>query len=74
MAKHFLGTKTGRYRSSGIIPEPFFVHSDLTTGGVWKPEDAGHQMTDHDKNGFVGRLRVTVSRKTTVFRERRSPQ
>jgi hypothetical protein len=32
MAAYFLGTKTGRYRSSRIIPEPFFVHSDLTTG------------------------------------------
>lgn len=32
MAQYFLGTKTGRYRSSRIIPEPFFVHSDLTTG------------------------------------------
>ena len=32
MAGYFLGTKTGRYRSSRIIPEPFFVHSDLTTG------------------------------------------
>lgn len=32
MAAYFLGTRTGRYRSSRIIPEPFFVHSDLTTG------------------------------------------
>ncbi len=32
MAQYFLGTRTGRYRSSRIIPEPFFVHSDLTTG------------------------------------------
>jgi hypothetical protein len=32
MAQYFLGTKTGRYRSSRIIPEPFFVQSDLTTG------------------------------------------
>lgn len=32
MAKYFLGTKTGRYRSSRVVPEPFFVHSDLTTG------------------------------------------
>jgi hypothetical protein len=32
MAAYFLGTQTGRYRSSRIIPEPFFVHSDLTTG------------------------------------------
>lgn len=32
MASYFLGTHTGRYRSSRIIPEPFFVHSDLTTG------------------------------------------
>ena len=32
MAAYFLGTRTGRYRSSRIVPEPFFVHSDLTTG------------------------------------------
>ena len=32
MARYFLGTTTGRYRSARIIPEPFFVHSDLTTG------------------------------------------
>ncbi|HEX40495.1 MAG TPA: DUF3800 domain-containing protein [Phycisphaerales bacterium] len=32
MASYFLGTETGRFRSSKIIPEPFFVHSDLTTG------------------------------------------
>jgi hypothetical protein len=32
MASYFLGTQTGRFRSSRIIPEPFFVHSELTTG------------------------------------------
>jgi hypothetical protein len=32
MAAYFLGTGTGKYRSSRIVPEPFFVHSDLTTG------------------------------------------
>ena len=32
MAAYFLGTETGRYRSARIVPEPFFVHSDLTTG------------------------------------------
>ncbi len=32
VAAYFLGTETGRYRSSRIVPEPFFVHSDLTTG------------------------------------------
>lgn len=32
MASYFLGTRTGQFRSSKIIPEPFFVHSDLTTG------------------------------------------
>jgi hypothetical protein len=32
MAAYFLDTETGRYRSSRIVPEPFFVHSDLTTG------------------------------------------
>jgi hypothetical protein len=32
MAAYFLGTKTGRYRSSRVVPEPFFVHSELTTG------------------------------------------
>jgi len=32
MAAYFLGTGTGRYRSSRIVPEPFFVHSELTTG------------------------------------------
>lgn len=32
MANYFLQTEKGRRRSSQIIPEPFFVHSDLTTG------------------------------------------
>jgi hypothetical protein len=32
MAQYLLGTQTGRYRSSRVVPEPFFVHSDLTTG------------------------------------------
>jgi hypothetical protein len=32
MASYFLGTQTGEFRSSKIIPEPFFVHSELTTG------------------------------------------
>lgn len=32
MAGYFLGTDTGKFRSSRIVPEPFFVHSDLTTG------------------------------------------
>jgi len=32
MAGYFLGTKTGQFRGSKIIPEPFFVHSELTTG------------------------------------------
>lgn len=32
MAAYFLGTETGRYRSSRVVPEPLFVHSELTTG------------------------------------------
>ena len=32
MAAYFLGTKTGRFRSSLIVPAPFFVDSELTTG------------------------------------------
>lgn len=31
MEKYFLDTRTGRMRSRQIIPQPFFVHSDLTT-------------------------------------------
>lgn len=30
--KYFRESATGRYRASRIVPEPFFVHSDLTTG------------------------------------------
>lgn len=30
--RYFKDTQTGRHRSNLIIPEPFFVHSDLTTG------------------------------------------
>ncbi len=30
--RYFTGTATGRQRASLVIPEPFFVHSDLTTG------------------------------------------
>ena len=32
MQGYFLRSETGRERSSLIIPEPFFVHSDLTMG------------------------------------------
>lgn len=32
MAAYFQDMATGRYRSARIVPEPFFVHSDLTTG------------------------------------------
>jgi hypothetical protein len=32
MAAYFLGTETGRFRSALIVPAPFFVHSELTTG------------------------------------------
>jgi hypothetical protein len=31
MAEYFKKTKKGRQRSSRIVPEPMFVHSDLTT-------------------------------------------
>lgn len=31
MARYFLETEKGYQRSSRILPEPFFVHSDLTT-------------------------------------------
>lgn len=31
MARYFTETATGRLRSTIIVPEPFFVHSDLTT-------------------------------------------
>ena len=31
MARYFLDTVRGRTRSARIVPEPFFVHSDLTT-------------------------------------------
>lgn len=32
MHRYFRETAKGRHRSSRIIPEPFFVHSELTTG------------------------------------------
>lgn len=32
MDKYFKNTAKGRYRAGLIVPEPFFVHSDLTTG------------------------------------------
>lgn len=32
MERYFVGTATGRQRAARIIPEPFFVHSHLTTG------------------------------------------
>jgi hypothetical protein len=32
MQQYFLETGNGRLRSGRIVPEPFFVHSDLTTG------------------------------------------
>lgn len=32
MGQYFRSTATGKQRSGRIVPEPFFVHSDLTTG------------------------------------------
>jgi hypothetical protein len=32
MHRYFRETATGQHRASLIVPEPFFVHSDLTTG------------------------------------------
>ena len=32
MSAYFRDTANGRTRSGRIVPEPFFVHSDLTTG------------------------------------------
>ena len=32
MHRYFADTAVGRHRAGRIIPEPFFVHSDLTTG------------------------------------------
>lgn len=32
MDRYFKRTQPGRQRASRILPEPFFVHSDLTTG------------------------------------------
>ena len=32
MSAYFLHTATGQSRSRRVVPEPFFVHSDLTTG------------------------------------------
>ncbi len=32
MRRYFVETQKGRRRAAWIIPEPFFVHSDLTTG------------------------------------------
>ncbi|MCY3731168.1 MAG: DUF3800 domain-containing protein [Rhodospirillaceae bacterium] len=32
MHRYFEQTAVGQHRASRIIPEPFFVHSDLTTG------------------------------------------
>ncbi len=32
MWRYFRDTETGRMRSGKVIPEPFFVHSELTTG------------------------------------------
>ena len=32
MHRYFADTAVGRHRANRIIPEPFFVHSDLTTG------------------------------------------
>ena len=32
MHRYFADTAVGRHRADRIIPEPFFVHSDLTTG------------------------------------------
>ncbi len=31
MKRYFQGTAVGRLRATRIVPEPFFVHSDLTT-------------------------------------------
>ena len=37
VGQYFIKTKNGRTRSRLIIPEPFFVHSDLTLIGSSSP-------------------------------------
>jgi hypothetical protein len=56
MAAYFLGTETGRYRSSRIVPEPFFVHSELTTG-IFLADLAAYVL------GWAWRLRTRMRQK-----------
>ncbi len=55
MAAYFLGTKTGRFRSSLIVPAPFFVHSELTTG-IFLADLAAYVLASSAE--FVGEFRL----------------
>ncbi len=54
MGAYFLETETGRYRSSRIVPEPFFVHSALTTG-IFLADLAAYML------GWAWRLRSRMN-------------
>jgi hypothetical protein len=82
MDSYFKLTAKGKQRSGQIIPEPFFVHSDLTTGiqiadlmayiiswGFRTKKMAGQRPARAELFGYVGRLRRLVYRTRRLVNE-----
>lgn len=83
MDSYFKLTAKGKLRSGQIIPEPFFVHSDLTTGiqiadlmayiiswGFRTKKMAAQRPARTELFGYVGRLRRLVYRTRRLVKEK----
>lgn len=70
MRQYFLQTQTGRMRAGRVIPQPFFVHSDLTTGIqladlvayliAWGVQVGGMPDPARDELGGLGNLACSL--------------
>ena len=80
MTEYFLKTRKGRERSASIIPEPLFVHSDLTTGIqladyvayiiAWGFRLPGMDLPGREElKGLVGQVSDLRYRSTRVVKE-----
>ncbi|MFN0145202.1 MAG: DUF3800 domain-containing protein [Dehalococcoidia bacterium] len=78
MSAYFRETATGVQRSGRIVPEPFFVHSDLTTGIrvadlvayllVWNVRVGDMSAPQRQELSDLGRLVLQLRHRATVAR------
>lgn len=78
MTKYFRSTATGIQRSGRIVPEPFFVHSDLTTGVriadlvayllAWNVRVGGMSAPSRAELNVLGRLVLQLRHRALVAR------